>query len=31
MLDDEMVGEASRKMALIIAAKGEAAGLSRTG
>jgi citrate lyase subunit beta/citryl-CoA lyase len=31
MLDDEMIDEASRKMALMIAAKGEAAGLSRTG
>jgi citrate lyase subunit beta/citryl-CoA lyase len=31
MLDDEMIDEASRKMALMVAAKGEAAGLSRTG
>jgi citrate lyase subunit beta/citryl-CoA lyase len=30
MLDDEMIDEASRKMALMVAAKGEAAGLSRT-
>lgn len=29
MLDDEMIDEASRKMALMVAAKGEAAGLSR--
>ena len=29
MLDDEMIDEASRKMALAIAAKGEAAGLPR--
>jgi citrate lyase subunit beta / citryl-CoA lyase len=29
MLDDEMIDEASRKMALVIAAKGEAAGLPR--
>ncbi len=29
MLDDEMIDEASRKMALMIAAKGEAAGLPR--
>jgi citrate lyase subunit beta / citryl-CoA lyase len=28
MLDDEMIDEASRKMALVVAAKGEAAGLS---
>ena len=28
MLDDEMIDEASRKMALMVAAKGEAAGLS---
>lgn len=31
MLGDEMIDEASRKMALVIAAKGRAAGLSRTG
>jgi citrate lyase subunit beta/citryl-CoA lyase len=30
MLDDEMIDEASRKMALVIAAKGRAAGLQRT-
>jgi citrate lyase subunit beta/citryl-CoA lyase len=30
MLDDEMIDEASRKMALVIAAKGRAAGLART-
>jgi citrate lyase subunit beta/citryl-CoA lyase len=29
MLDDEMIDEASRKMALMIAAKGHAAGLPR--
>jgi citrate lyase subunit beta/citryl-CoA lyase len=29
MLDDEMIDEASRKMALMVAAKGEAAGLPR--
>ena len=29
MLDDEMIDEASRKMALMVAAKGDAAGLSR--
>jgi citrate lyase subunit beta / citryl-CoA lyase len=29
MLDDEMIDEASRKMALMVAAKGEAAGLAR--
>ena len=29
MLDDEMIDEASRKMALAIAAKGAAAGLPR--
>ncbi|WP_067805129.1 HpcH/HpaI aldolase/citrate lyase family protein [Actinomadura formosensis] len=29
-LDDEMIDEASRKMALVIAAKGRAAGLART-
>jgi citrate lyase subunit beta/citryl-CoA lyase len=31
MLDDEMIDEASRKMALVIAAKGRAAGLRRSG
>ncbi len=31
MLDDEMIDEASRKMALMVAAKGDAAGLPRTG
>ncbi len=31
MLDDEMIDEASRKMALVIAGKGRAAGLRRTG
>jgi citrate lyase subunit beta/citryl-CoA lyase len=31
MLDDEMIDEASRKMALVIAAKGRAAGMSRGG
>lgn len=31
MLDDEMIDEASRKMALVVAAKGRAAGLARTG
>lgn len=31
MLGDEMIDEASRKMALVIAAKGRAAGMSRTG
>ncbi|WBB77642.1 CoA ester lyase [Micromonospora sp. WMMD882] len=31
MLGDEMIDEASRKMALVIAAKGRAAGLTRTG
>src|SRR5215831_1380080 len=31
MLDDEMIDEASRKMALMIAAKGEAAGLPKPG
>jgi citrate lyase subunit beta/citryl-CoA lyase len=31
MLGDEMIDEASRKMALVIAAKGRAAGLSRSG
>ena len=30
MLGDEMIDEASRKMALVIAGKGRAAGLSRT-
>src|SRR5215470_12651941 len=30
MLGDEMIDEASRKMALVIAAKGRAAGLGRT-
>jgi citrate lyase subunit beta/citryl-CoA lyase len=30
MLGDEMIDEASRKMALVIAAKGRAAGLPRT-
>lgn len=30
MLDDEMIDEASRKMALVIAGKGRAAGLTRT-
>jgi len=30
MLGDEMIDEASRKMALVIAAKGRAAGLART-
>src|SRR5204862_2406173 len=30
MLGDEMIDEASRKMALVIAAKGRAAGLQRT-
>jgi citrate lyase subunit beta/citryl-CoA lyase len=30
MLGDEMIDEASRKMALVLAAKGRAAGLSRT-
>jgi citrate lyase subunit beta/citryl-CoA lyase len=30
MIGDEMIDEASRKMALVIAAKGRAAGLSRT-
>ncbi|HEX8008170.1 MAG TPA: CoA ester lyase, partial [Trebonia sp.] len=29
MLDDEMIDEASRKMALRVAALGEAAGLAR--
>jgi citrate lyase subunit beta/citryl-CoA lyase len=31
MLGEEMLDEASRKMALVIAAKGRAAGMSRTG
>jgi len=31
MLDDEMIDEASRKMALVIAAKGRAAGMERKG
>lgn len=31
MLGDEMIDEASRKMALVVAAKGRAAGLPRTG
>ena len=30
MLGDEMIDEASRKMAIVIAAKGRAAGMSRT-
>ena len=30
MLGDEMIDEASRKMALVIAGKGRAAGMSRT-
>ena len=30
MLDDEMIDEASRKMALVVSAKGRAAGMSRT-
>jgi citrate lyase subunit beta/citryl-CoA lyase len=30
MLGDEMIDEASRKMALVMAAKGRAAGLTRT-
>jgi citrate lyase subunit beta / citryl-CoA lyase len=30
MLGDEMIDEASRKMSLVVAAKGRAAGLSRT-
>jgi citrate lyase subunit beta/citryl-CoA lyase len=30
MLGDEMIDEASRKMALVVAAKGRAAGLART-
>jgi citrate lyase subunit beta/citryl-CoA lyase len=31
MLGDEMIDEASRKMALVIAGKGQAAGMARTG
>ncbi len=31
MLGDEMIDEASRKMAMVVAAKGRAAGMSRTG
>ena len=31
MLGDEMIDEASRKMALVIAGKGRAAGMKRTG
>jgi citrate lyase subunit beta/citryl-CoA lyase len=30
MLGDEMIDEASRKMALVISAKGRAAGMSRS-
>jgi citrate lyase subunit beta / citryl-CoA lyase len=30
MLDDEMIDEASRKMALVISGKGRAAGMTRT-
>jgi citrate lyase subunit beta/citryl-CoA lyase len=30
MLGDEMIDEASRTMALVVAAKGRAAGLART-
>jgi citrate lyase subunit beta/citryl-CoA lyase len=30
MLGDEMIDEASRKMALVISGKGRSAGLSRT-
>ena len=30
MLDEEMIDEASRKMAMVIAAKGRAAGMQRT-
>jgi citrate lyase subunit beta/citryl-CoA lyase len=30
MLGDEMIDEASRKMAVVVAAKGRAAGMSRT-
>jgi citrate lyase subunit beta/citryl-CoA lyase len=31
MLGDEMIDEASRKMALVIAGKGRAAGMAREG
>jgi citrate lyase subunit beta/citryl-CoA lyase len=31
MLGDEMIDEASRKMALVIAARGRAAGMTRQG
>ena len=30
MLGDEMIDEASRKMALVVASKGRAAGMART-
>jgi citrate lyase subunit beta/citryl-CoA lyase len=30
MLGDEMIDEASRKMAVVVAAKGRAAGMTRT-
>ena len=30
MLGDEMIDEASRKMALVVSAKGRAAGMART-
>ena len=30
MLGDEMIDEASRKMALVVAGKGRAAGMART-
>jgi citrate lyase subunit beta/citryl-CoA lyase len=30
MLGDEMIDEASRKMALVVAAKGRAGGMTRT-
>jgi citrate lyase subunit beta/citryl-CoA lyase len=30
MLGDEMIDEASRKMALVVAGKGRAAGMTRT-
>jgi citrate lyase subunit beta/citryl-CoA lyase len=30
MLGDEMIDEASRKMALVVSAKGRAAGMERT-
>jgi citrate lyase subunit beta/citryl-CoA lyase len=30
MLGDEMIDEASRKMALVVSAKGRAAGMTRT-